>query len=172
MPPEFEVDTISTTDQNITSAHPQAGATAVFSYQNHTQTSPAPTSLASNALETEDRLREQSSVLLPRDVWSPPIVSPDADTVWKAGSMVKVVWDTSSRPRRVTNWNGKIVLGYLEDGDENNEHLNFDHPLADGFNLTHGHIMVRVPDVTPSNEYIIVLFGDSGNRSPKFTIVN
>lgn len=33
--------------------------------------------------------------------------------------------DTSTRPKHVTNWEGKVVLGYLEDGDETNEHLNF-----------------------------------------------
>ncbi|KAI0375233.1 hypothetical protein BV20DRAFT_985676 [Pilatotrama ljubarskyi] len=110
--------------------------------------------------------------ILPRDVWSPRIVAPDAGTVWTSGSMVKVSWDTSKRPRHVTNWEGKLVLGHFEYGDDTNEHIDFEHPLADGFNLTQGHIMVQVPDVVPSNEYIVVLFGDSGNHSPRFTIVN
>lgn len=28
--------------------------------------------------------------------------------------------DTSARPKHVTNWEGKVVLGYLEDGDDTN----------------------------------------------------
>ncbi|CDO73455.1 hypothetical protein BN946_scf185013.g90 [Trametes cinnabarina] len=89
--------------------------------------------------------------------------------------------DTSDRPHEVTNYEGRAVLGYLADGDDDNEHLEFDslsvermteHPLAEGFNLTAGHVTVRVPDVDPRNEYIVVLFGDSGNRSPEFNIVN
>ncbi|KAI0778413.1 hypothetical protein BD413DRAFT_440261, partial [Trametes elegans] len=116
--------------------------------------------------------RDKAVALFPRDVWSPPVVHPDAGTVWTAGSKVKVVWDTSTRPSHVTNWEGRVVLGHYEDGDDTNEHLDFDHPLAEGFNLTQGHVNVQVPNVSPSNEYIIVLFGDSGNRSPKFTIVD
>ncbi|KAI0328182.1 hypothetical protein GY45DRAFT_1210559, partial [Cubamyces sp. BRFM 1775] len=110
--------------------------------------------------------------VLPRDVWSPPIIKPDAHTVWTAGTTVEVSWDTSTRPRQVTNYDGRLVLGYLEDGDETDEHLDFDHPLAEGFNLTQGHIQVRVPDVDPANDYVVILFGDSGNRSPRFTILN
>ncbi|KAI0654189.1 hypothetical protein C8Q70DRAFT_1029184, partial [Cubamyces menziesii] len=79
--------------------------------------------------------------------------------------------DMSTRPRQVTNYEGRLVLGYLEDGDEVNEHLDFDHPLAEGFNLTQGQIHVHVPYVDSANDYIVVLFGDSGNRSPRFTIV-
>ncbi|KAJ2981552.1 hypothetical protein NUW54_g10856 [Trametes sanguinea] len=104
--------------------------------------------------------------------------------------MVKIVWDVSDRPHEVTNYKGKAVLGYLTDGDDNNEHLQFEHPLAEGFNLTAGHVKVRVPDMDPRNEYIVVresyayfiattvdmehaaVFGDSGNRSPKFNIVS
>ena len=33
--------------------------------------------------------------------------------------------DMSTRPRQVTNYEGRLVLGYLEDGDEVNEHLDF-----------------------------------------------
>ncbi|KAI8990706.1 hypothetical protein BD414DRAFT_413525 [Trametes punicea] len=113
-----------------------------------------------------------AAVILPREVWSPPIIEPDADTVWTVGSTVRIVWDTSNPPRQVTNYEGKAVLGYLTDEDETNEHLEFDPPLAEGFNLTDGHVRIQVPDVSASNEYIVVLFGDSGNHSPKFTIVN
>ena len=64
-----------------------------------------------------------------------------------------------------------IVLGYIEDGTE--EHLNLgkggapvievsaytiflEHPLADDFDITQGHIDVTVPYVDPRNDYIIV----------------
>ncbi|OSC96446.1 hypothetical protein PYCCODRAFT_1421010 [Trametes coccinea BRFM310] len=116
--------------------------------------------------------KPKAAPVLPRDVWSPRIIQPDADTVWTVGSMVKIVWDVSDPPHDVTNYEGKAVLGFLADGDDNNEHLQFEHPLAEGFNLTAGHVKVRVPDVDPRNEYIVVLFGDSGNRSPKFNIVS
>ncbi|KAI0673367.1 hypothetical protein C8Q78DRAFT_933550, partial [Trametes maxima] len=108
--------------------------------------------------------------ILPRDVWNPPIVEPDSDTVWKVGSTFMVTWDVSTRPEHVTNWDGEVVLGYLQDGDSTDEHLDFEHPLARGFNLTQGKVEITVPNVVQSNDYIIVLFGDSGNRSQKFTI--
>ncbi|KAI0830543.1 hypothetical protein BC628DRAFT_1313000 [Trametes gibbosa] len=128
------------------------------------QTSPVPT-------PTADSSNSKLVYILPRDVWSPPIIEPDASTVWTVGSMVKVSWDTSTRPEHVTSWVGKLVLGFTDDNEDTNEHLDLNDPLADGFNLTQGHVMVRVPDVTASNEYIVVLFGDSGNKSPQFTIV-
>ena len=67
-----------------------------------------------------------------------------------------------------------------------------EHPLAKGFLLTDGHVRVEVPDVNDGDNYIIVrkclvqvsvlsvinelisrsssVMGDSGNRSPEFTI--
>jgi hypothetical protein len=45
-----------------------------------------------------------------------------------------------------------------------------DHPLAEGFDIRDGHRTIRVPDVPPRNNYIVVVMGDSGNRSPEFTI--
>ncbi|KAL1722866.1 hypothetical protein EV715DRAFT_246867 [Schizophyllum commune] len=49
-------------------------------------------------------------------------------------------------------------------------HLQYDNPLAQGFSITLGSYDVTVPDVEERSDYIIVLFGDSGNSSPKFTI--
>ena len=74
------------------------------------------------------------------------------------------------------------MLGYLEDGDDADEHLDVgacalssaarsrsqrltgrthgraytEHPLADGFDLRQGHVRVTVPRVSPSNHYIVV----------------
>ncbi|KAF7791484.1 hypothetical protein EIP86_002500 [Pleurotus ostreatoroseus] len=134
--------------------------------------------------------------LAQREVYSPPITSPDSSTVWVAGSQATVTWDTSSLPHQGGPFVGTIVLGYLRDGSEN-EHLDAEHPLAQGFDLSQGAVDVKVPLVQPGNDYIIVreyrapcthpplrrakvqwaypssflpVFGDSGNRSPTFTI--
>jgi len=89
-----------------------------------------------------------------REVYSPPITNPDASTTWHIGSTVEVSWDVSSIPQQLTNYEGKIVLGYMDKGTD--EHLDLDNPLADGFNITEGHIQVEVPNVSPSDDYIIV----------------
>lgn len=103
-----------------------------------------------------------------REVYSPPVTSPDASTIWDIGSIEQVTWDTSSIPKAITNSKGKLVLGYVNNGTD--EHLDLDHPLAEGFEITQGFVQVVVPNVKPANDYIVVLFGDSGNRSPAFTI--
>ncbi|KAI0917120.1 hypothetical protein AcW1_007601 [Taiwanofungus camphoratus] len=108
-------------------------------------------------------------ILDDREVYIPVITDPHASTVWTIGSRAEVTWDVSSIPSGLTDFTGKIVLGYLDKGTD--EHLDLDNPLAEGFNITEGHVEVEVPNVSPSNEYIVVLFGDSGNRSPTFTIV-
>lgn len=46
-------------------------------------------------------------------------------------------------------------------------------PLADGFNLTDGKVTVDIPcnnEIKSRNTYIVVLMGDSGNKSNNFTI--
>lgn len=45
-----------------------------------------------------------------------------------------------------------------------------DHPLAADFLLTKGEQTITVPNVATKHSYIIVLYGDSGDRTPKFTI--
>ncbi|EKM52112.1 uncharacterized protein PHACADRAFT_262590 [Phanerochaete carnosa HHB-10118-sp] len=109
-----------------------------------------------------------SSTLMSRDVWSPKIISPTAKSVWVAGTTTTVTWDTRNQPADITNTEGKIFLGHVEDGTD--EHLDVDHPLAQGFDLREGKVQVEVPNVTPGNDYIVVLMGDSGNKSPTFTI--
>ena len=47
-----------------------------------------------------------------------------------------------------------------------------ENPLAKDFPITAGHTEITVPSVTTRDSYILVLFGDSGNASPMFTINN
>ncbi|KAF9261469.1 hypothetical protein L218DRAFT_1078680 [Marasmius fiardii PR-910] len=98
------------------------------------------------------------------DVWSPKIVSPNANTEWVVGSTVNVTWDTSDAPALISN-QAAITLnrndliaseGYLK-------------PFG-SFDLRDGFTEVVVPNVKPGNDYSITLFGDSGNSSPHFKI--
>ncbi|KAJ7643989.1 hypothetical protein FB45DRAFT_1020793 [Roridomyces roridus] len=107
--------------------------------------------------------------LSPRDVYAPPITSPDSSTRWTRGTQVQVTWSTANAPKSVSNQKGKILLGHFESGSPG-EHLDLDHPLAEGFDIMDGHHTVTVPQVSPGSQYIVVLMGDSGNRSPEFTI--
>ncbi|KAE9386969.1 hypothetical protein BT96DRAFT_838379 [Gymnopus androsaceus JB14] len=91
------------------------------------------------------------------DVWNPTITSPTAETVWIVGSTVNVTWSTANEPADVSN-GGQVVLADLSPI--------FNLAAADGF------YTVTVPDdIAPGNDYQVVLFGDSGNISPSFTIV-
>ncbi|KAK0214844.1 hypothetical protein IW262DRAFT_246737 [Armillaria fumosa] len=95
-----------------------------------------------------------------RDVYSPPITSPNANTVWTVNTIQTVTWDASNPPVNISNaasiWLRRDNLSFLE--------------LAEGFDLRSGQQDVTVPDVEEADDYIIVLFGDSGNFSPEFTI--
>ncbi|EGN98373.1 hypothetical protein SERLA73DRAFT_161174 [Serpula lacrymans var. lacrymans S7.3] len=107
----------------------------------------------------------------PRDtriVHNPSVINPNADTIWHAGSSVTITWDTSTVPLGNKS-KGKVVLGYLEKG-KSDEHLDIEHPLAENFYIEDGFVQITAPDVSPRNDYIVVLFGDSGNKSPAFTI--
>ncbi|PBK69188.1 hypothetical protein ARMSODRAFT_1019172 [Armillaria solidipes] len=115
---------------------------------------------------------------IPRDVYDPPIASPNANTVWTVNTTQTVTWDTSNPPAQITNPIGAIRL--RKDG------ITFCMPssvdccfdadvigsmtLASGFDILLGEFEVTVPDVPESSEYILVLMGDSGNFSPEFTI--
>ncbi|KAJ7442619.1 hypothetical protein FB451DRAFT_98274 [Mycena latifolia] len=112
------------------------------------------------------RLNAPSS---PRGVYSPSIIIPDGSTKWVRRTEVEVTWSTSNMPQDITNPNGRILLGHLEAGSSS-EHLDIQHPLAEGFDIRDGHRTITVPAVPPRGDYIIVLMGDSGNRSPVFTI--
>jgi hypothetical protein len=97
-----------------------------------------------------------------RDVYVPPITYPTASTVWKKGQVHNVTWDVSDPPAQITNKIGRIQL--REGG------LTTPLILADGFDILLGSIEVTVPWVITGSDYQLVLFGDSGNFSPEFTI--
>ncbi|KAF8910320.1 hypothetical protein CPB85DRAFT_1435252 [Mucidula mucida] len=96
------------------------------------------------------------------DVYAPPVTSPTNGTVWTIGEEVLVTWDTSDPPAQITNKYGEVHLRL--NGITNMT------ALAAGFKITDGNVTVVVPDVEPSDEYVVVLYGDSGNWSKEFTI--
>ncbi|KAH8114439.1 hypothetical protein DFH11DRAFT_1466099, partial [Phellopilus nigrolimitatus] len=104
-----------------------------------------------------------------RDVVDPPVTAPNASTVWAVGETQTVVWNTSSLPSQITNTNGTVLLGFVND-TTGNEHLMISTPLASGFDIRSGSVNIVVPNVEPRSDYIVALLGDSGNISPKFTI--
>ncbi|TBU29935.1 hypothetical protein BD311DRAFT_796293 [Dichomitus squalens] len=103
------------------------------------------------------------------DVFSPSVTSPTAGEVWTVGSVQTVTWDTSNIPAANQNQTGLILLGSVEDGSTD-EHLDIENPLASNFPIRGGAVNVTVPQVATRDDYVVVLFGDSGNASPKFTI--
>ncbi|KAI0087864.1 hypothetical protein BDY19DRAFT_994750 [Irpex rosettiformis] len=103
------------------------------------------------------------------EVYAPHVTTPSASSVWAVGDNQLVQWDTSSLDDAGKNATGMIFLGYLTP-NETSEHLYIDHPLASGFKLGDGQANVTVFDVPTRDSYIVVLLGDSANRSDKFTI--
>ncbi|KIK62834.1 hypothetical protein GYMLUDRAFT_242470 [Collybiopsis luxurians FD-317 M1] len=99
----------------------------------------------------------------PLDVWDPTITSPVAGTVWTIGTQVNVTWSTADKPAQVSN-GGEVVLAENQIEIESLSPI-FDLAAADGF------YTVTVPNVAPGDNYQIVLFGDSGNIGPSFSIV-
>jgi hypothetical protein len=108
--------------------------------------------------------------------YSPPIQSPAVGDKWFIGQQRKIVWDTTRIPPEIWNTTGLILLGRRNTTDEN-EHLDIsahllhnpycetgseellgllDHPLAKDFPIVQGKINVTVPNVEPSNDYIVV----------------
>ncbi|KAL4248495.1 hypothetical protein ABKN59_007758 [Abortiporus biennis] len=101
-------------------------------------------------------------VLDRRDVFVPPVTYPHNGTVWKSGQRHNVTWDTSKAPVNITNSIGFILL---RSGEVSTPVV-----LADGFNIRTGRVEITVPLVLTRDDYSLVLFGDSGNFSPQFTI--
>ncbi|CAO3668782.1 hypothetical protein G6F56_003954 [Rhizopus delemar] len=107
-------------------------------------------------------------------VINPTITTPNSSTKWRAGGSFVVKWATTYNDGEKdvaipSTQKGYIKLGYLESDDEYNEHLLWD--LASDFNLDSGAQTITLPsDLETKRTYIIVLMGDSGNASPKFTI--
>ncbi|KZW01617.1 hypothetical protein EXIGLDRAFT_598323, partial [Exidia glandulosa HHB12029] len=98
-----------------------------------------------------------------RDVYDPQVLYPHSGTVWYLGATHNVTWNTTDAPTNISN--GAMI--YLRKGNKTITN----HTLASGFNLRSGHQEVTVPtDITPGSDYRVVLFGDSGNFGPQFTI--
>ncbi|GLB37439.1 hypothetical protein LshimejAT787_0404900 [Lyophyllum shimeji] len=97
-----------------------------------------------------------------RDVYVPPVLAPAEGDVWVVGQNQTVTWQVKQPPPHITNPIGRIMLRKGE------QTLNV--TLADNFDILSGTISVTVPNVGPGDDYRVVLFGDSGNWSPPFTI--
>ncbi|KAI0043943.1 hypothetical protein FA95DRAFT_1562764 [Auriscalpium vulgare] len=104
-------------------------------------------------------------------VVSPAVTAPVAGAVWPVHSTQLVTWDTAHIPPAGSNNTGLVLLGHGVPGSDS-ENLDIDHPLASGFKISDGSVEVVTPDVAPDSAYFVVLFGDSGNRSPAFTIAS
>ncbi|KAJ6493267.1 hypothetical protein C8R45DRAFT_184908 [Mycena sanguinolenta] len=97
-----------------------------------------------------------------RDVYAPPVTYPHAGTVWKVGQRHNVTWNVINPPARITNPTGQIML--------RKGNLTTSVVLEKNFSILLGRIEVKVPRVKHGDDYQLVLFGDSGNFSPYFTI--
>ncbi|EPT05168.1 hypothetical protein FOMPIDRAFT_1111829 [Fomitopsis schrenkii] len=96
-------------------------------------------------------------------IWDPTILTPNAQSVWVRGQTTEVTWDTSNPPANATQFIGQVRLakGGIQGYGV----------LASGFHLADGSVEVTVPSgLDPGSDYQVVLFGDSGNVSPEFTI--
>ncbi|KAF9029029.1 hypothetical protein BDZ89DRAFT_950940 [Hymenopellis radicata] len=96
------------------------------------------------------------------DVYAPAITSPTNGTVWTVGEEALVTWDTSDAPAQITNKYGEVHLRL--NGVTNMT------ALAAGFKILDGNVTIEVPDVEEAENYVVVLYGDSGNWSKEFTI--
>jgi len=105
-----------------------------------------------------------ASPIEPRSVWTPHIKYPHRGTVWHIGEAHNVKWIIDDCPPTLTNPVGEVRL--RKNGNTLPE------PLAAAFDLRSGSIAIQVPNVPPGDDYQLVLFGDSGNFSPSFTILH
>ncbi|PKI82703.1 hypothetical protein MVES1_003933 [Malassezia vespertilionis] len=106
--------------------------------------------------------------LVARTVYAPKITYPKKSTEWRAGTHVHITWSVSDIPDDVKGTKGMVKLGHLDPNDPG-EHLA--NTLAKGFPITDGRVGFELPDnLEERDDYIVVLFGDSGNASPEFTI--
>ncbi|EKM51772.1 uncharacterized protein PHACADRAFT_101536 [Phanerochaete carnosa HHB-10118-sp] len=104
--------------------------------------------------------------LVKRDVFVPPVTFPSSGDVLRIGQKYMVTWNASNPPAELTNPTGMIILakgGML---------LDFSDPLAEDFNILNEQQEITVPDVAPGGNYSFILFGDSGNTGPTFTITH
>ncbi|KAJ7147130.1 hypothetical protein C8R43DRAFT_1129907 [Mycena crocata] len=120
-----------------------------------------------------------SSPLKPQqlEVITPHITSPTEAVSWAPDSNQTVTWETKSIPPAFKKNTGMLLLGYITQtydihgNPQISENLDIKNPLATGFMIGAGQVAIRIPKDTPRRDtYVIVLFGDSGNMSPKFKI--
>ncbi|KAI1786968.1 hypothetical protein LXA43DRAFT_1064719 [Ganoderma leucocontextum] len=97
-----------------------------------------------------------------QDVYVPPVLSPTTGTVWTIGERQNVTWDVSDPPVNITNPEGLILL--------RKDNTLTPVILQNNFDILLGSIEITVPWVVDGSDYSIVLFGDSSNISPEFTI--
>lgn len=72
-------------------------------------------------------------------------------------------------PDEVKGNDSQVKLGYTLPNGEGG--LNQHWTLASGFKIDAGTVTVKIPaDLETRSTYQVVLFGDSGNTSPEFTI--
>ncbi|PWY97161.1 hypothetical protein BCV70DRAFT_80720 [Testicularia cyperi] len=104
-----------------------------------------------------------------RIVYNPRITYPNGDTEWNFGNKYTVTWDTSDMPPDAAGYKGQIKLGFVpQDGTGG---YNERWQLAEGFAIKDGKAEITVPqDLEPRSDYVVVLFGDSGNISQQFVI--
>ena len=95
------------------------------------------------------------------------IFYPTKDTVWKVGNEVNVTWQTVHMPYGMSQRLGRVFFEYQENGML---HALQDYRLAVNVRLGDGNVTFTVPHVKERDDYVVVLMGDSGNHSPKFTI--
>ncbi|KAF5319666.1 hypothetical protein D9619_008649 [Psilocybe cf. subviscida] len=98
--------------------------------------------------------------ITPLDVFVPTIIQPNSASVWTAGQQEVVVWDTSNAPASISNGAAVTLSG-----------LGSAQPLASGFDLRAGQVIVTVPANVTKGTHTITLFGDSGDVSQAFQIV-
>ncbi|KAI0826766.1 hypothetical protein BC628DRAFT_1435773 [Trametes gibbosa] len=114
--------------------------------------------------------RAKPLYLYHRDAVSPPITNPTAQTVWKTGETQTVTWDVAAlNGAPPSNPLADIILGMLT--PDGNEHLMVESPLVSSIAILGGNATLTVPAVPSGKNYIVCLFGSSGDISPMFTIV-
>ncbi|KAH9888967.1 hypothetical protein C8Q73DRAFT_668141 [Cubamyces lactineus] len=99
---------------------------------------------------------------------APSILSPNASSVWTAGSVQPVRWRWDYGGLDVpANKHGQVVLGYYNpSGDSHARYEYHDQPLANGFLLSHEVVNIVVPDALPGgHHYYVLLLGDAPARS-------
>ena len=83
-------------------------------------------------------------------VFSPSVISPAAGDVWPVASTQTITWDTSKIPAEAANSTGLILLGYINDGSDN-EHLDLDdslHLTADEARQLAAHLIAVADEIT------------------------